>query len=143
MATTAKNTKLDNLHANCEYTHKLWDKLIFDKVKTGTFGGSVRFMITGSAPISKEVCDFLKIAVCCPLIEGYGQTESMGATFTTVSNDPLSGHVGGPTHNTEFKLVDVPDMNYTAEDKNEKGENTPRGEVCYRGPGIMVGYYKN
>lgn len=42
-------------------------------------------MITGSAPLSKEVAEFLKIALSCPMIEGYGQTESSGASFTTVA----------------------------------------------------------
>lgn len=40
-------------------------------------------------------------------------------------------------------LMDVPDMNYTSEDKNDEGLSTPRGEVCFRGPAIMDGYYKN
>jgi len=40
-------------------------------------------MITGSAPISSTVMDFLKIALCCPIIEGYGQTESTAASFLT------------------------------------------------------------
>lgn len=29
-------------------------------------------MITGSAPISGEVLQFMKVAMCCPFIEGYG-----------------------------------------------------------------------
>jgi len=61
-------------------------------------------MITASAPISAEVCNFLKIAVGCPLVEGYGQTESTGASFATYGHDPTAGHVGGPTANTEYRL---------------------------------------
>ncbi len=62
-------------------------------------------MITAAAPISTEVIDFLKIAACCPIIEGYGQTESTGGSFSTKSADPKSGHVGGPLVNTEFKVL--------------------------------------
>lgn len=55
-------------------------------------------MVTGSAPISPDILDFMKIALCCPILEGYGQTETMGASFITNRNDPKSGHVGGPLH---------------------------------------------
>jgi|LakMenE01Jun11ns_1017448.scaffolds.fasta_scaffold6568052_1 long-subunit acyl-CoA synthetase (AMP-forming) len=40
-------------------------------------------MITGSAPIKKEVFDFMKILMSCPFYEAYGQTENTaGATCT-------------------------------------------------------------
>lgn len=47
------STKLGNLSKGY-YTHTLWDKLVFNKIKA-MFGGNMRLMITGSAPISKEV----------------------------------------------------------------------------------------
>lgn len=34
-------------------------------------------------------------------------------------------------------------MKYTSEDKDEFGNLTPRGEICLRGPGIFLGYYKD
>lgn len=33
-------------------------------------------------------------------------------------------------------------MNYTSEDKDELGNSCPRGEVCIRGYGVFLGYYK-
>ena len=34
-------------------------------------------------------------------------------------------------------------MGYTHMDRDEKGQHQPRGEVCFRGPGIFLGYYKD
>lgn len=76
-------------------------------------------MVTGSAPISSEILNFFKIVFCAPIIEGYGQTEGNSFQFSTDVKDGISGHVGGPLLSNEFKLIDVPDMNYTCKDKDE------------------------
>ncbi len=34
-------------------------------------------------------------------------------------------------------------MNYLSTDVDENGVSFPRGEVCYRGPCIFLGYYKD
>jgi long-chain acyl-CoA synthetase len=113
--------KLENLRTKALYTHSVYDKLVFNKIKTAAFGGRMRIMITGSAPISKDILDFLKISACCPIIEGYGQTETMAGSFLTHQLDPTSGHVGGPTSNCEFKLIDIPEMSYLSTDKDQHG----------------------
>ena len=101
-------------------------------------------MITGSAPLSKEVLEFLQIAFCTKIQEGYGQTEATAISFLCDEKDPLAGHVGGVVTGLEAKIVDVPEMNYFAKDKNPNNvyETTPRGEVCLRGPHVFAGYYK-
>ena len=114
-----------------------YDKLIFNKVKE-RLGGRVRIMITASAPIADNVLAFLKCAFCCPIVEAYGQTESCGASFSTKLFDNLTGHVGGPSLGIEFKLRDVPELNYTRD-----SQPCPQGEVLLRGPSIFEGYFKN
>ncbi|CAD8054344.1 unnamed protein product [Paramecium sonneborni] len=121
--------------------HKVWDNLVFKKTREA-FGGRVRLMLSGSAPMSPEVVDFLKCVVCVPFLEGYGQTEGCGGSFISRADDPISGHVGGVFSNIEFKLVDVPQMNYYSTDKDEQGRPTPRGEICIRGNGLFAGYYR-
>lgn len=95
-------------------------------------------MATGSAPISGEVLNFLRVCFCCPILEGYGQTESCGASCITLPNDPIPGHVGGPLPCVNIRLRDIPEMGYTIEDTPY-----PRGEVCFRGPQVFLGYFKN
>lgn len=129
--------KTANLHASAATTSGCYDKLVFNKIKA-ILGGCVEYMVTGSAPIDLEVLAFLKVAFCCPIFEGYGLTETSGASFITLGADPVAGHVGGPLECIKARLRDVPDMNYLSSDKPH-----PRGEVQMWGASITKGYYKN
>ncbi|XP_047466026.1 long-chain-fatty-acid--CoA ligase 5 isoform X2 [Mugil cephalus] len=114
--------------------NSLWDKLIFHKVQE-TLGGRVRLMVTGAAPISPSVLNFLRAALGCQIFEAYGQTEcTAGCTFT-MPGDATSGHVGVPMPCNFVKLVDVEEMNYFA----SNGE----GEVCIKGRNVFKGYLKD
>ena len=94
-----------------------------------------------------EQIRFLKIACCCPLLEGlliscsYGATETFAASFLS---DVYSNDVSwfGPLANGEFKLIDVPEMSYFVSAVDEKGVRRPKGELCIRGPHIFAGYLK-
>jgi long-chain acyl-CoA synthetase len=85
---TAVRAKLDQYHATGVSTHPFWDALVFRKVcfhclsyipsynsifhskVRAVLGGNLLLVSTGSAPISAEVIDFLKIALVCEITEG-------------------------------------------------------------------------
>jgi long-chain acyl-CoA synthetase len=138
----AINSKLDALKKTGTLTHSIYDRLVFNKMKNA-LGGHVRYMITGSAPISAEVLNFLKICFSCPIFEGYGQTENCACATLTGDSDTKSGHVGGPNPAVEMKLVDCPALNYLSTDKDEEGKPLPRGEICLKGPIIFKGYFND
>ncbi|KIY43630.1 acetyl-CoA synthetase-like protein [Fistulina hepatica ATCC 64428] len=135
----AMQAKLEKWKATGDNTHAFWDRLVFRKVRM-VLGGNVKTILSGSAPVSADVMHFLNIAFSCDCEEGkYGLTETC-ASFSKLW--PLDvkgvGTVGPPSPYNEVKLVDVPEMNYTAEDKP-----FPRGEICIRGDNCFTGYYKN
>ncbi|RPD66021.1 acetyl-CoA synthetase-like protein [Lentinus tigrinus ALCF2SS1-7] len=131
-------TKLYNLRTTGEFYHALWDRLVFRKLNN-VLGGKMKLITTGSAPISANVMDFLKVGLLTEVVEGYGMTENCGSFVRTWSYDATSsGTVGSPLPNCELKLLDVPSMGYSAEDKPH-----PRGEICMRGAQRFTCYYKD
>ena len=59
---------------------------VFSKVRE-KFGGQIRLLVTGSAPINPEIQAFMNVAMCCPLVEGYGQTECAGGCLASRAGD--------------------------------------------------------
>mmetsp|Transcript_44752 Transcript_44752/g.173632 ORF Transcript_44752/g.173632 Transcript_44752/m.173632 type:complete len:604 (-) Transcript_44752:1756-3567(-) len=131
------------IHAQLEnVTHvrrrnKFWDKLIFSSIRKKIFP-NVRLAISGSAPLAPQTNDFLKMCLMCPIVQGYGLTETVGGLICTAPLVQGSGHNGGPLPCCEVKLIDVPEMEYSVKDKPY-----PRGEILLRGPAVTGGYYKN
>ncbi|KAL4483574.1 hypothetical protein ABPG72_016855 [Tetrahymena utriculariae] len=138
----ALQTKLQNIQKNGVYTHILYDKMIFNKIRE-QFGGRIRQLVCGSAPTSPKVFDFFKAVLSCSVIEGFGQTELSGLVTIQVKADPKMGNVGGIGPSSELKLQDVPEMEYLSTDKDEQGNPKPRGEICVRGYNVFSGYYKD
>ncbi|MGW3482699.1 AMP-dependent synthetase/ligase [Rhodococcus indonesiensis] len=100
--------------------YKLADKLVFTKIRE-RFGGRLRFFVSGSAPLDRDVAQWFD-AVGIIVLEGYGLSETSAASFL---NRPLAyrfGTVGWPFPETEVKI---------AED----------GEILVKGPGVMSGYH--
>ncbi|MFH4978605.1 hypothetical protein AB6A40_005314 [Gnathostoma spinigerum] len=99
------------------------------------FGGKLRMITSGGAPIARNVKDFSRIIYGCPLFEGYGQTECTGAGTISLPFDTRNDNVGGPAPWAQIKLTDVENMGYFS------GEDV--GEVCFRGAALMSGYFKD
>jgi long-chain acyl-CoA synthetase len=100
---------------------KIADKLVFSKIKA-RFGGRVKYFISGSAPLSREIAEFFH-ACGVLILEGYGLTESSAASFVNRPAKYAFGSVGFPMPGTELKLA--------PEDS----------EILMRSPGIMQGYH--
>ena len=89
--------------------------MIFSKFKQA-LGGRVKKIVSGSAPLSEEVANFYKIAIC-PLVQGYGTTETTGSSFVQRFDDNFELTQGGVSIHNEAKLFDIPEMNYLTTDK--------------------------
>ncbi|KAK3844177.1 MAG: hypothetical protein J3R72DRAFT_439074 [Linnemannia gamsii] len=117
--------------------HALWDKLVFGAIRA-RLGGKVKHIVSGSAPISPDVMDFLRICFSADVYEGYGQTEQAAGLCMSYRGDLTTGQVGPPQLCVEVKLKDLPAMNYTSQDKP-----FPRGEIMLRGNSVFQGYFKS
>ena len=137
---TAIDLKMKDYSEKGMLTNILWDYTVFKKVRD-VLGGRMRFMLIGSAPMDDYVLNFLRCALSCEIVEGYGQTEDAAGILLTKTYDPIAGHLGGPGYSTELKLIDVPDLEYKSTDVDpETGKWRPRGELCVRGPILFKGY---
>ncbi|CAO3586332.1 unnamed protein product [Absidia cylindrospora] len=111
------------------------NRYVFDNVKK-QLGGNLRYGLSGGAPLSAETQRFLSLAVC-PIVAGFGMTESCGMCTILSPDHFVYGVVGAPVPCIEVKLVDVPEAGYFA-----TNEPKPQGEVWIRGPSLTSGYYK-
>ena len=141
MLNKAIRIKMENLQNKGLIHHEFYDKLIFKKLRE-KFGGRIRMMITGSAPLPKDLADDIKILFSCPIVEAYGMTECCGAAVVTHQSEMSNSSAGGVFPACRIKLNDVPEMNYDSNSKLD-GRESPSGEICIGGPVVFKGYFRN
>lgn len=117
--------------------NETWDKAVWKGIAEKIGFGKVRCIVTGAAPCPPYLLEFFKVAINCPMLSGYGLTETSAAACVSLPDDSTIGHNGPPLSCCELKLEAVDEMGYSP--KNDP----PTGEVCIRGANVFKGYYKN
>ncbi|KAJ6736484.1 LONG-CHAIN-FATTY-ACID--COA LIGASE [Salix viminalis] len=99
---------------------------------------SLKFVISGGAPLSKEVIEgFSEKYPGVAILQAYGLTESagVGASMDTLEESRRYGTAGLLSPNTEAKIMDP-----------ESGKAllvNQTGELWLRAPSVMKGYFRN
>src|SRR5581483_8557165 len=94
-------------------------RLVFSKIQA-RFGGRLRFFVSGSAPLSRDLSEFFH-ACGLLVLEGYGLTESSAFSFVNRPDNYKFGTVGEAAPGTQVKIA-------------------TDGEILIKGRGIMRGY---
>ena len=100
---------------------------LFGEIRAA-FGGKVKMIISGGAPINPEILNFFE-AIGISTLNGYGITECAPIIAVNHSKSSIPGSVGYVLDIDTVK-IDHP---------NEDGE----GEIWVTGPNVMLGYYKD
>ncbi|KAH9786890.1 Long chain acyl-CoA synthetase 1 [Citrus sinensis] len=86
-------------------------------------GGRLRLVISGGAPLSTEVEEFLRVTCCAFLVQGYGLTETCGPTTVCFPDEMCMVGTAGPVSvYSELRLEEVPEMGYSPLDDPPCGE---------------------
>ena len=117
-------TKVSNALLKCKIDlRKVFFKQILDN-----FGGKLRIVLYGSAPMDKNtIVGYNNLGI--PSIQGYGLTETSPVVTAETDKEKRPGSVGLPFDELDIKIEE--------EDKDGVGE------IVVKGPSVMMGYYKN
>ena len=103
-------------------------KQFFGKSVLSNFGGELSMIICGGAALNQDIIDFFE-SIGVTILNGYGITECAPLISCNRNEYRKTGSVGLPIIGGKVKILD-PDAN---------GE----GEICYKGPNVMIGYYND
>ena len=100
---------------------------LFSSVRAA-FGGELRTVISGGAPLNPDIVDFFE-SMGIAVLNGYGITECAPLIAVNRSRHVVKGSVGN--------VIDIDTVKI--HEPNSDGE----GEIWVKGPNVMLGYYKN
>ncbi|MBQ9070965.1 MAG: AMP-binding protein [Clostridia bacterium] len=132
MATAEKTGKLDTLKKGIKISNLLRKlgidlrKKLFGESVLSNFGGELQMIICGGAALNQNIIDFFE-SIGVVILNGYGITECAPLISCNRNECRKQGSVGMPIIGGEVKIANP----------NEAGE----GEICYRGPNVMLGYF--
>ena len=106
--------------AGLRMKYALAEKLVFSKLQA-RLGGRMRVLVSGAAPLSKEIATFFA-AANLPISEGYGLTETSAGAFVNPPDGLKIGSVGRAMGDLECRI-------------------DTDGEVLLRGKPVMRGYH--
>lgn len=97
---------------------------------------SLKFCLSGGAPLPIEVKQKFEAMTGCDVVEGYGLSEtSPVATCNPIGGKVKAGSIGIPMPATFISLRDL-------DDPDKEVPHGEKGEVCIKGPQVMTGYWK-
>ncbi len=102
-------------------------KTLFKSV-TSAFGGKLEMIICGGAALNQDIIDTFD-AIGITILNGYGITECAPLITCNRNRYQKSGSVGTPIIGEQVKI----------RDPDENGE----GEICVKGPNVMLGYFRD
>ena len=98
---------------------------------------SINYCVSGGAPLPPDVKQQFEQHTGCVLVEGYGLSEaSPVVSANPITGKNKAGSIGLPFPDT---IVDIVSL----EDRKTLMPRGEKGELCVRGPQIMLGYWQH